>query len=178
MVNLIIVVEDKREEQERALEAIKRSLGDVEEISEEKGGRVNLFRDCPSPMVALKSPDGGGTLIHFAATLEIAEIRLNSVRSFANCLQKVGVITDLMFPAKCGGKEEPNGLGIIAKCIEAKLRVVVCSDIDHHDVDWLRPIFPILGKAHPTGDVPVILDKKDWDKAVALLADTPVSAAA
>ena len=169
MLTIVVVVEDKQEEQAAALEAIKHAAGAVEEIS-----RVEIIPGCP--MVALKSQNGdGGTQVLFAADLASAKDKIKFAQRLTGTA-KVGVITDLMFPPKRDGKEEPNGLGVITECIAAKLPVVVCSDTDHHEVGWLHPVFPILGQAHPAGKIPVILDRKDWGQAVALLAEVSATA--
>lgn len=122
-------------------------------------------------MVALKSPDGRGTQVSFAPDLKGAQTLFKQVQCISEGVDEVGVITDLMFPRETGGKEELNGLSIVAECIDAKVPVVVCSDTDHHELGWLRPIFPLLERAHPAGKIPIILDKKDWGQAVALLAE-------
>ena len=167
MITLYIIVEDKPEEQQKAFEAVKRSLGDVVEAHEDWGNHPKFAWG-----MALKPVDGsGGALVWIASNLRMQETVLIPALRFleSGVIGEVKVLTDLMFPAQEGGKEEPNGLQVIAKCIEKGLPVVVCSDTDHHDVQWLRPIFPLLEKAHPTGRIPVILDKKDWDAAVSSL---------
>lgn len=162
MIDIIVIVEDRPEEQEMALEVVKQAAGAVEEISREEN-----IPGCP--MIGLKSLNGdGGTQIQFAANLKVAKEKIEFVQRLTGTA-RVGVITDLMFPLEKGGKEEPNGLGVIAECIGAKLPVVVCSDTDHHDVNWLKPVFPALARAHPAGNIPVILDKKDWEQAVTCL---------
>ena len=167
MITLYIIVEDKPEEQQKAFEAVKRSLGDVVEAHEDWGNHPKFAWG-----MALKPVDGsGGALVWIASNLRMQETVLIPALRFleSGVIGEVKVLTDLMFPAQEGGKEEPNGLQVIAKCIEKGLPVAVCSDTDHHDVQWLRPIFPILEKAHPTGRIPIILDKKDWDAAVSSL---------
>jgi len=164
MINFIIIVEDKPEEQAAALEAIKQAMGGAEEV---------MRRDVSpgNSLFALIALDGNArTQVSFAPNLNVARVLLKEVPSLGRTAGKVGVITDLMFPQEIGGKEEPNGLSVVAECIEAKLPVVVCSDTDHHELAWLSPVFPFLERAHPTGKIPVILDKKDWERAAALLA--------
>ena len=172
MITMFIIIEDKPEEQREAFEAVKRSLGKVVEAHDEY-----LPRNHPKSAwtMALKPTDGktDGTIVWIASNLAVYEMVVGMATGYfkKGVIGKVNVLTDLMFPAREGGKEEPNGLQVVAQCIESGLPVVVCSDTDHHDVQWLRPIFPLLEKAHPTGRIPVILDKKDWDKAVTSLAD-------
>lgn len=168
---LILIVEDKKEEQNAAIEAIKKAFGPFKEHgrSEVMG---HVYLEGVNGGIASGEKEGG--LIHVAGDLKTALAKLESVAKVSKALESfsLGVITDLMFPSDVEkNTEEPNGLVIIAKCIEEKLPVVVCSDTDHHDIGWLRPLFPILGQAHPLGNIPVILDKKDWEKASRLLKE-------
>lgn len=164
MLNIFVVVEDKQDQQAAALEAIKSAFVSFEQVS-----RGEVVPGCP--MVGLKSRNNEDAIqVLLANDLVWAKKKILFAKKLAG-RAIVGVITDLMFPSKKGGEEEPNGLGVIAECIEANFPVVVCSDTDHHKVNYLRPVFPILSKAHPAGTIPVILDKKDWDRAVALLKE-------
>ena len=158
-VKVFVVVEDKEEEQKRALMAIKVALDAVDD--EETW--VRIMPGCPQ--VGLKMAKA---LILFASDLETADNKIFFLET-AGRTGPTGVITDLMFPPKRGAKEEPNGLGVMVMCIKSGIPVVVCSDTDHHDVGYLKTVFPILGSAHPKGEIPVILDNKDWDVAVASL---------
>jgi len=161
-VLLIVVVEDKEEERSNALEAIKRALvtpGATESRFEYEKGREQIAFGGERPV-----------MVHFAPHFALAHERISFAKELGDKGMVISsVITDLMFPANKGEKEEPNGLGVLATCIRDSLPVVVCSDTDHHDVNYLKDVFPILGSAHPRGKIPVILDKKDWDKAVAEL---------
>lgn len=161
MVNpkIIVIVEDKEEEQKRALDAIKLALC--------PGGDEEMWaRIIPnSPQVGLKEAK---TLILFASDLDTALTRIKFLEEVGST-GMTGAITDLMFPKTTGAKEEPNGLGVIVACIHSGVPVVVCSDTDHHDVGYLKTVFPVLSSAHPKGEIPVILDTKDWDAAVSLL---------
>ena len=158
-------MEDKEEEQKKALGAIKVALN--AEDDEEIGCTI-----IPgNPQVGLKN---AGALILFASDLEVADRRITFLNEFLNNEEvgktaAHGVITDLMFPKSKGAKEEPNGLSVIVSCIHSGIPVVVCSDTDHHDVVYLKTVFPVLGSAHPKGEIPIILDNKDWTKAVASL---------
>ena len=160
MIKLILIVEDKEDEQMKAFDEIKLLLSpdDEEEI---------WFRAKPFIQVGLKKAK---TIVFFVSDMSMAEKRIDLLNKLSH-LGQVGVITDLMFPREQDGKEEPNGLGVIASCIQSGFPVVVCSDTDHHDVNYLKPIFPLLGKAHPIGDIPVLLDKKDWKRAISLLME-------
>jgi hypothetical protein len=162
-VHVIVIVEDKLEEQVAAAEAVKKVLGPEYEEVHRFEPRLGYG------LIALGLVGGkGGYQIRFAPHLEWAKLTIEfAIKSPAATFD--GVITDLMFPATKEGKEAPNGLQVIAQCIESAVPIVVCSDTDHHEVSYLRPIFPILAKAHPAGSIPVILDKKDWEQAVTLL---------
>src|SRR3989344_2443874 len=109
MFNIVIVVEDKQEEQTVALEAIKRATNSAEVI------RSEITPGCP--IVGLKSLNSDyATEVLFANNLESAKKWIKYTELFRP-RTRVGVITDLMFPLNKGGKEEPNGLGVIAECI-------------------------------------------------------------
>jgi len=156
---VIVVVEDKEEEQKRALDAIKAAL--CPEGDEESWARITPN----SPQVSLKNAK---VLVLFASDLEVALDRMEFL-GHTSVAGIAGVITDLMFPKSKGAKEEPNGLSVIVSCVHSGVPVVVCSDTDHHDVGYLKTVFPVLGSAHPKGEIPVILDSKDWSAAVASL---------
>jgi hypothetical protein len=166
MINIIILVEDKKDERDAAIEAIKKMHAPA----------IEMARAENLGLVMLQVPGtNDGTMIQIAGSLEVFEDKLKLVKGIIEVMgpkYRYGVITDLMFPARRNGiKEEPNGLVVLTECIKEKLPVVVCSDTDHHDVAWLNTVFPILGQVHPAGEIPVILDKKDWEKSVTLLAD-------
>ena len=158
-MRFILIVEDKKEEQEAALRAIQQVL----EISGEPD--IGYRASSTNSQMAFKDAK---VLVMFAGSLGFWQTnRLELVMRLNKDIKgDVLVITDLMFPACEGGKEAPWGLEVVTECVKAGLPVVVCSDTDHHDVGWLKTVFPILGKAHPKGEIPVILDKKDWVKAV------------
>jgi hypothetical protein len=161
-IKLFVVIEDKKEEQEKALSAIKETL-EIDEDAENAGKIIP-----GSPMFSFSKAK---ILVHFASELDTATHRVKFIREArsAGGVDIVGIITDLMFPKNIGGEEEPNGFSVIAECITHDIPVVVCSDIDHHEVGYLKPIFPILGNAHPRGEIPIILDDKDWKKAISSL---------
>ena len=153
-IKFFVIIEDKKEEQEKAIEAIANTLANGEQPERSTVGPRAIFKEAK-------------ILVSLASNLKEARTWL----SFVAKLNETGsvtplVLTDLMFPAKEGSREEPNGLGVITTCIELSLPVVVCSDTDHHDVNYLKDVFPVLGTAHPTGEIPVILDNKDWVRAV------------
>lgn len=154
MTTLIIIVEDKKEEQLLALEAVKRALvpAGSSQVSWEFGGAGYRFEEVNLGVKIF--PDLKTFEAHFDVFSKIGLLKMTCI------------LTDLMFPVEKGGREEPNGLQVLTQCIKEAVPVVVCSDTNHHDVGYLRNVFPILGKAHPKGEIPIILDMKDWDQAV------------
>lgn len=158
-MKIFLIVEDKKEEQEAALLAIQEVL----EISGEPD--IGYRAHSTNSQMAFKNAK---VLVMFANCLGFWQTnRLELVMRLNKDLRSdVYVVTDLMFPASEGGKEAPWGLEVVTSCVKASLPVVVCSDTDHHDVGWLKTVFPVIGNAHPRGEIPVILDKKDWVKAV------------
>ena len=160
-IKMVLVFEDKEEERVKALSALKEAFApDEEELT-----RFDPIKGCEQVGFGV-----GKLMVMFANDFEYAKHRLEFVKQFAVTETILpAVITDLMFPMKVGGKEEPNGMRVLAECITIGLPVVMCSDTDHHDVNYLMEVFPILAKAHPKGEIPVIFDKKDWDKAVSEL---------
>lgn len=173
-VIMVFVVEDKPEEQTAALEAIKRFIGKGEsedvEFSPAPNRAIYGFFGKEVNVSVVLNPDLG-------CWKERQKMR-ETVASPRSSVKKIGVITDLMFPKGLVGdkgaevyqaKQEPNGLEVVTDCIDSQLPVVVCSDTDHHEVGYLRSVFPVLARAHVCGEIPVILDKKDWDGAVAHL---------
>lgn len=158
-IRFILVVEDKKEEQIAALAAIQ-----------------EVFQISGEPDIGYRAHSTNGQraftdakiIVMFASTLDFWRTnRLELVIRLNDHIKgEIFVVTDLMFPASEGGKEAPWGLEVMTSCVQAGLPVVVCSDTDHHDIGWLKSIFPILGKAHPRGEIPVILDRKDWVRAI------------
>jgi|CXWL01.1.fsa_nt_gi hypothetical protein len=153
---VIIVVEDKEIERAAAITAIRTSF-----IIEEEGLCIDLGEHGST--VAYKTV---GLMVMLAHNLSVVDIQLSIFTYRGVETSGVGVITDLMFPAVAGGKEELNGLRVVTDCVRNGFPVVICSDTDHHDIHYLNNLFPILGKVHPKGEIPTILDKKDWNKAV------------
>ncbi len=81
-----------------------------------------------------------------------------------------GVLTDIHFPSLIGNdndKDKPNGLAVVAHCVEHNIPVSVCTDTNHHYSSYIDKVLPVLAK-HPNykaGRIPFTLDRKDWDKA-------------
>lgn len=83
-----------------------------------------------------------------------------------------GVITDLHFPVndglKEGTKNNPNGLSVVALCVENNVRVAICSDINHHYCQYVDGIVQVL-KTHQRytfGSIPFSQDSKEWATAI------------
>lgn len=77
-----------------------------------------------------------------------------------------GIITDLHIPeseAKADASK-PQGLAVVVEAIKAEIPTVICSDVNHHDADYLKIV---------TGhfSVPFIMDRKDWVGAFKQLSD-------
>jgi len=158
---IVSIVEDRVEEQVRALESLKRAFN----AEEDESMRFTIIAD--SPRFSLRGSEVN-VMVMFYLTLKAWKCQLSLLGRIREN-NNLGVLTDLMFPEDLEGKEVPNGLGVVTDCIDYQFPVVVCSDTDHHEVGYLRSVFPILGKVHPCGEIPVILDKKDWDGAIAHL---------
>ena len=165
----IMIIEDQEQEAIVAEVAVKKAFN----IPSEKEGR---YLGLESIKEKLGLPDsrlyelGDDELLHIitARNLNEAMEGFKKIDEFRIAFQKVGIITDLMFPGKTGNIQA-NGIEIILLAIEKSMPVVVCSDTDHHDVGFMSSLARTLGPLHPNGRIPVILDKKDWEKAVAEL---------
>lgn len=83
-----------------------------------------------------------------------------------------GVITDLHFPEMTSENSEysdaskPCGLAIVAEATAKGIPVVVCSNINHHFVDYPKKVIDVLATFHPVGSIPFVMDAKDWARAV------------
>lgn len=139
----ILVIEDNKNEREKARKAVKEfycfiaedlheallSLGQEEEVREIEGEML-----VPTPVHKIKWD---------------------------------GVITDLYFPMiftgdiKSEGKAEPYGLEIAILCYKSGIPCVICTDIDHHHSGWLKRVARHLNAE--------VADDKDWKKAVDLI---------
>lgn len=169
MTNIVIlIVEDKDEEALAAHVAVKNHFGiplDQEgaylglEIVKEKLGNPDWK--------AYKTSDGIVSIMT-AVNLNEAKKGLEKIfgAGFCNVFPTVGVITDLMFPGGPGKSVQANGIEVMLIAIERKIPVVVCSDTDHHEVGFVPRLATVLAPLHPSGKIPVILDTKDWNKAV------------
>jgi CheY-like chemotaxis protein len=102
------------------------------------------------------------TMVVVASNLQDA---LRIVQTLGSKLS--GVVTDLHIPesVKKTDASKPQGLAVVTEALKAGLPVAVCSDIDHHDADYLKRVIAHLG------NVPFVMDRKDWMKARNLLGE-------
>jgi methylmalonyl-CoA mutase cobalamin-binding subunit len=77
-----------------------------------------------------------------------------------------------MFPSVKNGQEQANGISIIIDAVESGIPVVVCSDTDHHQVQFLPKMCNHIRERNQGAEVNLVLDQKDWKKAVELLLPT------
>ncbi len=161
----ILIVEDKVEEQDRALAAVKNAFGITDEpFSESPVGIEGL---TGWRFVLCGKKDGPtGVMVFLASCLGAFRGRMDFLKS--GIFPKKLILTDLMFPMNMKGQEKMHGIEVLVDAIESGINVVVCSDTDHHDVPFMPSLIRVLEKNHPRGKIPVVLDRKDWDKAVAL----------
>jgi hypothetical protein len=88
------------------------------------------------------------------------------MKSFSDVL--FGVITDIHYQSMPSSKvdaEKPNGLALVALCVEKGTRVAVCSDIDHHFSKYLDIPLRVLGSHQNYGfeKIPVSRSSKNWE---------------
>ena len=169
----ILIVEDKDEEVLAAQTAIKNHFGiplDEEgpylglEIAKEKLGNPDW-----------RAHKVGDIVVSIMVAKDLVEATRGFKQIFGDkdspgfhrVFPKFGVVTDLMFPGGRGRGVQANGIEVILLSLEYKVPVVVCSDTDHHDVSFVPKLAATLAPLHPAGKIPVILDKKDWSRAVA-----------
>lgn len=136
MKNIILVVEDLPEEQEKAKVAV-----------------------CAAGFTCAVTPTLAGAM----RMLQALEGKI------------VGVITDLHFPESDyvhpkNTAELACGLAVVAKAIERKIPVAVCSNINHHFAEYPRVVIEVLSRMSKYGPVPFGMNSKNWDAAVVALA--------
>lgn len=176
----VLIVEDKPEEAGAAVNAVKSHLDIPLEDEGQCFGlgekaRVALNRSLDTlykvgdrlVLIAVASNLGEAHMAFERFIGKNAKEDSKQVGTFASAFPQAVVITDLMFPGKNGNASiQANGIEVILEAIEYAVPVAVCSDTDHHDVSFMQPLAKVLEKLHPAGRIPVILDKKDWKKAV------------
>lgn len=133
MQKIILIVEDKSEEFEKAKSVIAK------------------ISDCRAIVVS--------DLVNFARIF-------NSMKS-----NLFGVVTDLHFPAsdvKDQTQNNPNGLSVVATCVENNVRVAVCSDVNHHYCQYIEEPIKVLASHQNYTYKNIFLgqDNKDWSKAI------------
>jgi len=178
MTNIIIlIVEDKEEEAVAADHAVKNHFGIP---LDESGAYLGL----EVAKEKLNLPDWkaykvGDRIVSIMIARNLVEVTAGFKKLFGDekshgfhgVFPSVGILTDLMFPGGNGKSVQANGIDVILMAIEHKIPVVVCSDTDHHEVGFVPRLAATLAPLHPTGKIPVILDKKDWDTAMKLLSE-------
>ncbi len=135
----VIIVEDKADELGKAITAVKAAFG--ENVLINTAGTYVGFRRISVPLF----------------------IERDGWKEY----EDVFVLTDMMFPEKEGGKEEPNGLLVLENCIFHGHFVAVCSDLcNGHNAAWLYPALKALGKMHPLGSIPKETGSKNWSRCI------------
>jgi hypothetical protein len=164
----IVIIEDKREELLAAITAVKERLGvaskqglgiEVDGLFGEKSWKMG-FEVVGHTIVYANHLAGAEEAIRFAR--EDPLVKMMSPEG-------VFILTDLMFPLHQGGKEQANGISVILDAVEAGIPVTVCSDTDHHEVGFLPKLCRHLEAKNPGAKINLVLDKKDWKRAVDLL---------
>ncbi|MES2953305.1 MAG: hypothetical protein V4674_01995 [Patescibacteria group bacterium] len=160
----IVIIEDKREELLAAIAAVKVKLG----IADVEGKGLEID-DIGIFQMGFELV--GGISLFFAHDLTTADKAIEFAREKMQqgMVKEVYVLTDLMFPLLKDGSEQANGVSVILDAVEAGFPVSVCSDTDHHEVRFLPKLCRNLQKSNPSAKINLVLDKKDWKKAVELL---------
>jgi len=85
-----------------------------------------------------------------------------------------GIITDIHIPENENDVDtsKPCGLAVIARATSELpfFPVVICSDVNHHHAEYLEEVIKSLN-SHVAyysrfGEIPFIMDSKNWEKAV------------
>jgi len=160
----IVIIEDKREELLAAIAAVKEKLG----VAGIEGIGIEID-DIVAFKMGFELVEGNS--LFFAHDLMTAEnaIKFAQDKVQAGFVKEIYILTDLMFPLKKEGAEQANGVSVILDAVEAGIPVAVCSDTDHHEVKFLPKLCRFLEKSKPGTKIELVLDKKDWKKAVDLL---------
>jgi hypothetical protein len=123
-----------------------------DKLSEQEAAKIaTIAQDCV-PMIADNLQDG--------------------VRMFHQLKDKLfGVVTDLHYPSSVRNTqdaEKPNGLAMVALCVENNIRVAVCSDVNHHFSEYLRVPVRVLEahQAYQFGRIPFSEDQKIWSESL------------
>lgn len=81
------------------------------------------------------------------------------ISQFAGVGAWTGVLREL--PSK-PLQTPPCGLAVVVMCKEKNIPVVVVSDLNHHDAEYIKIVLKFM-------DVPIIMDTKDWATGLLLL---------
>ena len=150
----IVIVEDKSEEMEIAVNAVKSQLGiplddegqqfGLSEKSQaplDKAGE-RLYKVSEKMVIIVCARDLGEAMVSFERFIGMTD--KDGVKrggAFASFFTQSIIITDLMFPGKKGNTSiQANGIEVMLMAIEYKVPIVVCSDTDHHDVSFMQPL--------------------------------------
>lgn len=129
---------------------------------------ILIVEDQPEQILIAKEVTIGRGLTPLVATNLTDAIRL--LEKTKHLL--LGVITDLHFPLRpdtnLSKNEQPNGLGVVALCIQNNIKVAVCSDIDHHQSDYVKILIKVLEtNQNCSGNkIPFAEDSKNWNYAI------------
>jgi len=168
----IVIIEDKQEELLAAIAAVKEKLG----VAGKEGLGIEVGDIATFKMGFELVEDNSLFFAHDLTTAENA-IKFAQDKVQAGFVKEIYILTDLMFPLKKGGVEQANGVSIILDAVEASIPVAVCSDTDHHEVKFLPKLCRFLEQSKPGTKIDLVLDRKDWKKAIDLLLShtlTPV----
>jgi len=129
---------------------------------------ILIIEDKPEQILIAKKAAADCGLSPLVASNLTDAIRL--LEKMKNLL--FAVATDLHYPIRCGDdisrSEQPNGLAIVALCIQNNIRVAVCSDINHHQSDYVKILVKVLETNQNCfgNRIPFIEDKKDWNYVI------------
>lgn len=169
-MKFIVIIEDKVEEIKKAIAVVKAKLG----VAPDTEGLGIPVEEISAFKMGFEFLAGTETTLVFAHDLNTGEQAISFVKDkkdkgFAG--DGVFILTDLMFPLRKGGLEQANGISVVLEAVEAGFPVTICSDTDHHEVRFLPKLCRSLEALHPDAKIKLILDSKNWVKAVdALLA--------
>lgn len=173
----ILIVEDKDEEVVAAECAVKNHFGiPADETDSYLGLEIAKEKLGLPDWSAYKV---GDRIVSIMTARDLAEAEAGFKKlfgdekslGFRSVFPSVGILTDLMFPGGHEKSAQANGISVILSAIGYRVPVVVCSDTDHHEVGFVPRLAATLATLHPAGKIPVILDKKDWEKAVSMLVE-------
>jgi hypothetical protein len=165
-MTMIFLVEDKTDEQDKALAAIRKAFAIADTDT------AVFFRPGKATRGSAGYKKEGGSPVMVLMSGNLGEFRewFNEKSLWPKLADpsRILILTDLMFPANSNVRENLNGIEVLIDAVEAGSNIVVCSDADHHDVPFMPRLIATLEKSHPKGKIPVVLDDKNWEKALGL----------